>query len=125
MSHLPSWQVLLAVGVGGALGGTARIGAGLLAAWTVPDLPAWSVLLVVNVAGSLLMGLVVARSGPWAAPAVTTGLLGGFTSFSGWVLDVMRLAESAPGLALGLLVVVPVATVAACLVGLLVGGETA
>lgn len=122
--YLPSRQVLLGVGVGGALGGAARVAAGLLTAVAVPDLPTWVVLVAVNVVGSLVMGLVVARGGAWASPALTTGLLGGFTSFSGWVLDVMRLAEAAPLLALLLLVLVPVATVSACLVGLVVGGET-
>lgn len=122
--HLPSSRVLLAVAVGGVLGGVARVGAGLLAAAVVPELPGWPVLVAVNVLGSFLMGLAVAGGGRWASPAVTTGLLGGFTSFSGWVLDVMRLAEPAPLLALLLLLTVPVATVAACVVGLMAGGET-
>ncbi len=122
--HLPSGQVLLGVGIGGALGGAARVGAGLLAASWVPDLPVWVVLVAVNVVGSFAMGLLVARGGAWAAPALTTGLLGGFTSFSGWVLDVMRLAESSPLLGLLVLVGVPVAAVAACAVGLVAGGET-
>ncbi|MGJ7441226.1 FluC/FEX family fluoride channel [Aquipuribacter sp. MA13-6] len=122
--YLPSGQVLLAVGIGGAVGGAARVGAGLLAASSVPDLPVWVVLVAVNVVGSFVMGLLVARGGAWASPALTTGLLGGFTSFSGWVLDVMRLAEASPLPALLVLVLVPVATVAACLVGLVAGGET-
>lgn len=122
--YLPSSRVLLAVAAGGALGGVARVGSGLLAASSVPDLPGWLVLVGVNVVGSFLMGLVVARGGRWASPAVTTGVLGGFTSFSGWVLDVVRLAEPAPLLALLLLLAVPVATVAACVVGLVAGGET-
>lgn len=121
---LPSRDVLVAVAAGGALGGAARLGAGLLGAAVVPDLPAWSVLLAVNVLGSFVLGLVVARGGRWAGPAVTTGLLGGFTSFSGWVLDVMRLAEAVPLLAVLLLLLVPVVTVAACVVGLVAGGET-
>lgn len=100
------------------------MGSGLLAAAFLPDLPVWVALVVVDVVGSFAMGLVVARGGAWASPAVTTGLLGGFTSFSGWVLDVMRLAEPAPLLALLLLVGVPVATVAACVVGLVAGGES-
>lgn len=122
--YLPSSRVLLGVAAGGALGGVARVGSGLLAASFLPDLPGWLVLVALNVVGSFLMGLVVARGGTWVSPAVTTGVLGGFTSFSGWVLDVMRLAEPAPLLALLLLLVVPVATVAACVVGLVAGGET-
>ena len=122
--HLPSRQVLLAVAVGGTVGGAARTGAWLLSAAVLPQVPGWAVLVVVNLLGSFAMGLAVAaRGGGWARPAVTTGLLGGFTSFSGWVLDVMRLLEPAPVLALALLVAVPVATVAACVVGLVAGGE--
>lgn len=120
---LPAPRVLGGVLLGGALGGAARVTAGLLGAAAAPDLPGWAVLVVVNVLGSLLMGLAVARGGPWATPAVTAGLLGGFTSFSGWVLDVMRLVEPAPVLALVLLVAVPVASLAACVVGLIAGGE--
>lgn len=119
---VPDGGVLLAVGMGGALGGLVRVGAGLLG--TQADLPGWAVLAAVNVLGSLVMGLVSARGG-WARPAVTTGLLGGFTSFSGWVLDVLRLVEAAPGLAVALLVAVPAAAVSACLAGLVLGGRRA
>ncbi len=120
----PSPRVLVAVAAGGALGGAVRVGAGLLSTAVVPGLPGWAGLVLVNVLGCLVMGLVVGRSGPRVSPAVTTGLLGGFTSFSGWVLDVLRLAGPAPGLALLLLLAVPVATVAACVVGLVVGEKS-
>ena len=109
----------LAVAVAGAVGALLRWRIGM--AVGLRSFP-WATL-AVNVVGCFLMGLLVARGGMWTSPAVTTGLLGGFTSFSGWVLDVMRLAEPAPLLALTLLVVVPVATVAACVVGLVAGGE--
>ncbi len=88
-----------------------------------PGLPHWAALVAVNVLGSLLVGWATARGGRWGRPWVTVGVLGGFTSFSGWVLDVLRLAEPAPVLALALLVTVPVATVAACLAGLALGGR--
>lgn len=120
-SLLPAPAVLLAVGAGGALGGAARVWAGLVVPPT--GVPGWAVLVAVNVLGALAMGLVVGRGGALARPAVTTGVLGGFTSFSGWVLDVLRLLGPAPVLALALLVAVPVATVSACTVGLLVGGR--
>jgi CrcB protein len=117
----PSPRVMLAVAGGGVLGGAARLLAGLLG--DVSGVPAWAVLLVVNLLGSFLIGLVAARGGRWSSAVVTTGVLGGFTSFSGWVLDVLRLVEPAPVLALALLVAVPVAAVSACLAGLLAGGE--
>lgn len=119
----PSWRVLLAVGAGGVLGGAARVGAGLLGDQLAGGIPAWAVLLLVNLVGCFVMGLAVARGGGVASPAVTTGLLGGFTSFSGWVLDVLRLLEPSPLLAVALLLTVPVAAVAACVMGLLAGGE--
>ncbi|MFC3687045.1 FluC/FEX family fluoride channel [Aquipuribacter hungaricus] len=120
---LPAAAVLLTVGAGGALGGAARVWAGLVVPQT--GVPGWAVLVAVNVLGALAMGLVVGRGGALARPAVTTGVLGGFTSFSGWVLDVLRLLGPAPVLAVALLVAVPVATVSACMVGLLVGGRAA
>ena len=115
--------MLLAVGVGGALGGAVRVWAGLVGPQA--GVPGWAVLLAVNVLGALVMGVLSGRRGRLAHPAVTTGLLGGFTSFSGWVLDVLRLVEPAPALALALLVVVPVAAVSACVVGLVLGGRRA
>jgi len=120
---LPAPDVLLAVGLGGALGGGVRVWAGLVGPQA--GVPGWAVLVAVNVLGALAMGLLTARGGRWARPALTTGVLGGFTSFSGWVLDVLRLVEPAPVLALALLVAVPVATVSACVSGLVLGGRRA
>lgn len=117
----PSPRLMLAVAGGGVLGGAARLLAGLLG--EASAVPAWAVLLGVNLLGSFLIGLVAARGGRWSGAVVTTGVLGGFTSFSGWVLDVLRLVEPAPVLALALLVAVPVAAVSACVAGLLAGGE--
>lgn len=112
-------RLLLGIGLGGAAGGVARVAAGLLG--DVVGAPGWAALVVVNLLGSLLIGLLVSRGGRLAGPVVTTGVLGGFTSFSGWVLDVLALAGGAPVLALALLVAVPVATLAACTGGLLLG----
>jgi CrcB protein len=47
----------------------------------------------VNVAGSLAMGWFVAVLAPAWHPLVLTGLLGGFTTFSAFSLDVLRLVE--------------------------------
>lgn len=119
---LPSWRVLGAVAAGGAVGGAARLGATALGALPGVDVPGWTVLVAVNLLGCFLMGLVAAR-GTWAVPVVTTGFLGGFTSFSGWVLDVLALLGPAPVLAVVLLLAVPVACVALCVLGLVAGGE--
>lgn len=119
-THRLDLPVLAAIAVGGLLGGAARVAAE--GAAEAGGAPAWVALVAVNVLGSFVLGLVASRGGRWAGPAVTTGLLGGFTSFSGWIVDILQLVGPAPVLALALLVAVPVATVAACLVGLVAGG---
>lgn len=77
---------VLAVALGGALGALGRYGVELM----LPErrtLP-WA-LIVVNVAGSALAGFV------WATPESTTrtfvlvGVCGAFTTFSGWMADVV------------------------------------
>ncbi len=80
------WQVLAVVAAGGALGASARYGAGLL--WpTEPDAFPWTTLCV-NVVGCALIGIfLVVLQEAWQAPPlvrpfVATGVLGGFTTFS-------------------------------------------
>ncbi|MFK0289375.1 fluoride efflux transporter CrcB [Streptomyces sp. NPDC090442] len=89
------WPVIGAVAVGGALGASARYGAGLL--WpTARDAFPWTTLLV-NVAGCALMGvLMVLITEVWSAhrllrPFLGTGVLGGFTTFSTYAVDIQRL----------------------------------
>ena len=107
-------RTALAVAVGGGAGGLSRG----VAVHGVPGDPAVTTL-VVNVLGCLAMGLVA--SWGLAPPWLTTGVLGGLTTFSGWVLDVGRLWPDAPVLAAGLAVLTPVVTVAACAAGLRCG----
>lgn len=94
------------------LGGLARELA--LTACSGSTVPSWAVVLGINLAGSAVIGL-AARCRPrqW----LTTGVLGGFTTFSGWVLDVRALWPEQPWLALGLVVVTPVLCGAAALAG--------
>ncbi len=77
--------------------------------------PLWPVLLVVNVLGSAAIGSAAigsaARGG--SRPWLTSGVLGGFTTFSGWVLDVGSLLPDLPLLAVGLAVATLVLCVAA------------
>nr|WP_229923293.1 CrcB family protein [Streptomyces candidus] len=93
-----SWAVLGAVSAGGALGALARYGA--LLAWPAPagGFP-WA-LFGVNVLGSGLIGalmVLVAENGrdrwapPLARPFLGVGVLGGFTSFSTYAMDVSGL----------------------------------
>ncbi len=88
---------LLLVMAGGALGSAARYltGRAALAAWG-PDFPYGT--LAVNLIGGLLMGLLVgvlARTGAsenWRL-FLGLGVLGGFTTFSSFSLDVVTMIE--------------------------------
>ncbi len=86
--------VLLAVSAGGVCGALARFG--LLQAWPHPHdgLP-WATL-TANVTGSLLLGVLmvivteVAPDRRLLRPFLGVGVLGGYTTFSTYALDVVR-----------------------------------
>jgi len=76
------------VALGGALGSLARYAAQSSLAFPYGTL-------AVNIAGSFLIGLIwvlLAPRGP-AILFLMTGVLGGFTTFSSFSMDVMRLVE--------------------------------
>ncbi|QQQ77773.1 CrcB family protein [Saccharothrix sp. 6-C] len=80
-------RIVAAVALGGGIGGVARYGLS-----TVVPGP-WGTL-VVNVVGSALIGVLmvlVPRLHPLARPFLGIGVLGGFTTFSGYALDAVRL----------------------------------
>lgn len=80
-------RTLAAVALGGGLGGVARYG--LSASVHGP----WGTLLV-NVLGCGLIGVLmvlVPRLHPLARPFLGVGVLGGFTTFSGYALDAVEL----------------------------------
>ncbi|HRC26906.1 MAG TPA: fluoride efflux transporter CrcB [Alphaproteobacteria bacterium] len=88
----------LFVGAGGAIGAMARHAVNLLTARLAgTDFP-WGTL-AVNVTGSFLMGLLAGLFAlAWSAPQdlrlfLTTGILGGFTTFSAFSLDISLLWE--------------------------------
>lgn len=109
------------VGVGGAVGTALRY----LATQAVPDGAASGrsavsllVILAINVLGSGLLGALVGRlsRSPHASEAATrgrlllgTGVLGGFTTYSTFALDVVELASSGQWLGA---IVYPIASVA-------------
>ncbi|MGB5936136.1 MAG: CrcB family protein [Ornithinimicrobium sp.] len=114
-------QVLGAVAAGGALGASAR--AGMEQGWgqgagTFP----WTTL-GINVAGSLLLGMLtvlttVFAAAWWVRPLLGTGALGGFTTFSAYVVWAGELAVGDDmALAAGYLVATPVLCVAAAWLG--------
>jgi CrcB protein len=114
----------LAVFIGGSVGGAARLAIDELipTTGTVP----WDIA-AINVAGSLALGLLAARLAEmghrWWTPLVTTGALGGFTTFS--AIAALRWTADAPvAVALGALVGITVACVAAAGLGWRLGAAT-
>jgi CrcB protein len=99
--------LLGAIAAGGALGALAR--AGIQAA--VPHRPTgfpWATF-GVNLTGCLLIGVLMAvittrRTGPLVRPFLGVGVLGGFTTFSAYAVDVQRaVTAGAAGTALAYL----------------------
>ncbi|MET7644986.1 CrcB family protein [Streptomyces sp. NPDC005426] len=93
----PQTAVVAVVALGGAVGASARYGAALL--WpTAPGGFPWTTL-VVNVVGCAVIGVfMVVISEAWSAhrlvrPFFGTGVLGGFTTFSTYAVDIERLVD--------------------------------
>ena len=87
---------LLQVAVGGAIGASARYLTNVSATRLLGHGFPWGTV-VANVLGSFLMGVLVVvlakKGGNHLAPLLMTGLLGGFTTFSAFSLDVFTLYE--------------------------------
>ncbi|WP_338671763.1 CrcB family protein [Streptomyces sp. SCSIO 30461] len=87
------WKVLAAVSAGGVIGACVRYGVSL--AWASP----WATL-TVNVSGCALIGVVMVLVSEhkvitWslARPFLGVGVLGGYTTFSSYALDIATLAD--------------------------------
>ncbi len=103
-----AWPVLAVISAGGVLGALARYGLGV-AFGDRPGGFAWTTF-GVNVSGCLLIGvLVVLATDVWATrrllrPFVGTGVLGGYTTFSTYIVDFQQMLEAgAPRTALAYL----------------------
>lgn len=113
------------VALGGAIGASARHGAGLAAVRLAPGGWPWATLFV-NVTGSLAMGVLVgwlalkgAESGQNVRLFLATGVLGGFTTFSAFSLEVASMMrEGAMARAAGYAGLSVLVGVAALFVGL-------
>lgn len=109
--------VLAAIAVGGAIGASTRYLIGL--GWPAPSgsLP-WATV-VINVTGCALIGvLMVLVAEVWVAhrlirPFVGTGILGGFTTFSTYAVDIQQLI--ADGRPLTYLLITVIGAIAAVL----------
>ncbi|MFH8348115.1 fluoride efflux transporter CrcB [Streptomyces sp. NPDC018045] len=99
------WPAAGAVALGGGIGAAARYGAGLLWPTAPGTFPATTFL--VNVVGCALMGVLMAlltergSPHPLLRPFLGTGILGGFTTFSTYTVDIQHLTDTGR-LALGL-----------------------
>lgn len=100
---MPSLVTFLSVAAGGAIGASARYAVSIL--FSAGTRFPWPTLLV-NVLGCFIAGLLVAGvlhkfpAGSSAQLFLLTGLLGGFTTFSAFSVETLRLAEAGqPGLA--------------------------
>ena len=118
---------LVLICLGGALGtGLRYLVTGVAARWFGPAFPYGT--LAVNVLGSFLIGLVqeIALTTLVPAPTVrlflTVGVLGGFTTYSSFSYETVRLLEEGSWLRAGLNVgVTTVACLGACVLGLATG----
>lgn len=114
--------MLAAVAVGGALGSAARYGVGTV----LPHDPGrglpWATL-AVNVTGCLLIGVLMVLTGevfvagPLLRPFLGVGVLGGFTTFATYTVEVRALLGRNAPLALGYLVLTVILALAAVTLG--------
>jgi fluoride exporter len=117
-------RVVASVALGGALGALARYALAL----ALPTAPGRFPLatFLTNVLGGLLIGVLVVvlteltEAHPLLRPLLVTGVLGGFTTFSTYAVDIQRLVlDGRVGVALAYLAGTLLAAVAATWVGLL------
>jgi CrcB protein len=116
-------DVILAIAVGGAAGALGRYGLGRLIPTATHGFPLATFL--VNVSGCALLGVlmvVLAERFPnqrLLRPLLGVGVLGGYTTFSTYVVDIQRLTNgSAAGVALAYLSATLVAAVLATAAGM-------
>ncbi|WP_156822677.1 fluoride efflux transporter FluC [Demetria terragena] len=117
------WDLVLVIGLGGALGSLGRWGVAGAMPHSGADFP-WSTLLV-NVLGSFLLGSVTVLVGEvwprqrYLRPFVGVGLLGGFTTFSTYALDARGAhAAGSPAVAMSALVLTLMLAIPAAWAGL-------
>jgi CrcB protein len=116
----------VAAALGGALGALARWGVAQALPHAPGDWP-WSTLLV-NLVGCLVLGLLIGAvfarhpDSSWLRPFLGTGVLGGFTTYSTFAVDLVQQADaSAWRTVAGYLVASVAGGIAAAALGLLCG----
>ncbi len=100
------WDLLAAVAIGGVIGAEARYGLGELIPHSSAQFP-WATL-AINASGCFLIGVLmvilleVVRPHRLARPFLGVGILGGYTTFSTFAVDIARLVHAhRPLIALG------------------------
>lgn len=116
------WGVLLAIAIGGIIGAESRYGIDRLVPPSRTGFP-WATF-TINVSGCLLMGVLmvilteVLTPHQLLRPFLGIGILGGFTTFSGFTVDTVRLLDAhRAGLAVGYLTATLIAAAAALALG--------
>jgi fluoride exporter len=116
------YAVLGAISLGGVLGAEARYGLGLLLPHRAGDWP-WATLLT-NVSGCLLIGVLMVviteriRPHPLVRPLLGVGVLGGYTTFSTYAVDIITAAGSGrAGAAVLYAVLTPLLSLLAVVIG--------
>ena len=90
--------VLGAIAAGGALGAEARAGIAAVVPTPAGGFPVGT--LLINVTGCLLIGVLMVliveadRGHPLTRPFLGVGVLGGYTTFSGYAVDAQRLIDA-------------------------------
>ncbi len=104
-------QHVLLVALGGAIGAVLRVFIRSLAARR--GRATWTATLGINGAGSIVIGIVAARLVPWPEwrLVLVPGVLGGFTTFSGFALDAIVALDEGHWRRVGALIV---GTMVAC-----------
>jgi fluoride exporter len=116
------WGVLLAIAVGGIIGAESRYGLDRLVPASRSGFP-WATF-TINVGGCLLMGALMVvltellTPHRLLRPFLGIGILGGFTTFSGFTVDTVRLVDAhRPALAIGYLLATLIVAAAALALG--------
>ncbi|HEY8964422.1 MAG TPA: fluoride efflux transporter CrcB [Alphaproteobacteria bacterium] len=114
---------VLAIGLGGALGAMARYGVGIATTRVLSSAFPYGTL-GINIIGCLIMGLLIGVFAlrepvdPMLKLFWTTGILGGFTTFSAFSLEAIMLYDRKPTLAAAYVLTSVFLSIGACAIGL-------
>ncbi|MGB9378243.1 MAG: CrcB family protein [Mycobacteriales bacterium] len=124
--HAGGWRLLAAISAGGVIGSLARYG--IATAFPHPADGIALATLAINVSGCLLIGILMVfvtdlwPLARWLRPLLGVGVLGGYTTFSTYVVDIQQaVAAGAAGMALGYLAATLIGALTAVWLGTALG----